>query len=124
MMAGVPTEFVSLPVEALGLVVVAAVVAGAIAAVSGFGIGSLMTPLLLVWFPARVAVALVSVPHAVASTVRWLRLRRDVDMRVFARFGVASIVGGLLGALLQATLRSGLLTGLLGVLLLVAGATE
>ncbi len=104
--------------------VVAAVVAGAIAAVSGFGIGSLMTPLLLMWFPARVAVALVSIPHAVASTVRWFRLRRDVDKRVFVRFGIASVVGGLAGALLQATLRSGALTGVLGVLLLVAGTTE
>src|SRR5262245_50838322 len=116
MMADVPTEFVALPAQAVPLVVVAAVVAGAIAAVSGFGIGSLMTPLLLLWFPARVAVALVSIPHAVASTVRWLRLRHDVDKRVFIRFGIASIVGGLVGALLQATLRSGLLTGLLGVL--------
>jgi len=124
MIADVPNEWASLPPHAIPLVVAAAVLAGAIAAVSGFGIGSLMTPLFLIWFPARVAVALVSIPHAVASTVRWLRLRRDVDMRVFARFGIASVIGGLVGALLQATLRSGVLTGLLGLLMLIAGTTE
>src|SRR5262245_34085093 len=124
MMADVPTEFVALPAQAVPLVVVAAVVAGAIAAVSGFGIGSLVTPLLLLWFAAPVAVALVSIPHAVASTVRWLRLRRDVDRRVFVQFGIASVAGGLVGALLQASLRSGALTALLGVLMLVAGTAE
>jgi uncharacterized membrane protein YfcA len=108
----------------LALVAGAAVLAGAIAAVSGFGIGSLMTPLLLLWFPARLAVALVSIPHAIASVVRWLRLRRDVDRRVFVQFGIASVLGGLLGALLQATLRSDLLTAVLGVLMLIAGTSE
>lgn len=99
-------------------------IAGAIAAVSGFGIGSLMTPLLLLWYPAHWAVALVAIPHALASVLRWLRLRRDVDRRVFIQFGIASAVGGLLGAVLQASLRSALLTVMLGILMLVAGATE
>jgi uncharacterized protein len=108
----------------LALVAAAAVVAGAVAAVSGFGIGSLLTPLLLLWFPARLAVALVSIPHAIASIVRWLRLRRDVNKRVFVQFGIASVLGGLLGALLQATLHSDLLTLVLGVLMLMAGTTE
>ena len=108
----------------LALIFVIAVVAGSVAAVSGFGIGSLVTPLLLVWFPARTAVALVAIPHALASTVRWWRLRQDVDRHVFVQFGIASVVGGLIGALLQASLRSGLLTAVLGILMLAAGTTE
>ena len=100
------------------------IAAGAVAAVSGFGIGSLLTPLLLPWFPARTAVALVAIPHLIASGVRWLRLRRDVDRRVFVQFGIPSAAGGVAGALLQATLRSSLLTVLLGALILAAGATE
>jgi hypothetical protein len=110
--------------QALALLFVVSVGAGAVAAVSGFGIGSLVTPLLLLWFPARVAVALVAVPHAIASTVRWLRLRHDIDRYVFVQFGIASTAGGLAGALLQATLRSAYLTAVLGLLMLVAGTTE
>jgi uncharacterized membrane protein YfcA len=115
---------VRLTTQSLALVFLVSVTAGAVAAVSGFGIGSLLTPLLLVWFPARVAVALVALPHALASTVRWLRLRHDVDKRVFIQFGIASVIGGLAGALLQSTLQSGPLTVLLGLLMLVAGMTE
>ena len=102
----------------------AAVVAGAIAAVSGFGIGSLLTPVLLVWFAPREAVALVAIPHAVASTFRWLKLRADVDRITFRQFGVASAVGGLAGAGLQARLGAGVLTGVLGILLVMAGTGE
>ena len=114
----------TLDTQTFTVVFVVAAVAGAIAAVSGFGIGSLVTPLFLLWFPARSAVALVAIPHAIASTVRWLRLRQDVDRHVFIQFGIASVMGGLMGALLQAALRSGLLTAVLGLLLLVAGTSE
>ena len=108
----------------LPVVFAASILAGAVAAVSGFGIGSLLTPLLILWYPAHWAVALVAIPHAIASVVRWLRLRRDVDWRVFRQFGIASAVGGLGGALLQASLRSAVLTSVLGILMLIAGATE
>ncbi|HKP27952.1 MAG TPA: sulfite exporter TauE/SafE family protein, partial [Gemmatimonadales bacterium] len=103
---------------------ITSVFAGAVAAVSGFGIGSLVTPLLLLWYPAHWAVALVAIPHAIASVLRGFRLRREVDRRVFVQFGIASAAGGLLGALLQSSLRSVLLTIVLAVLMLVAGATE
>jgi uncharacterized membrane protein YfcA len=66
----------------------------------------------------------VSVPHVLASTLRWARLRRDVNRRVFLQFGIASVVGGLAGALLQTSLRSAWLTGLLGALMVMAGTAE
>jgi len=102
----------------------AAVAAGAIAAVSGFGIGSLLTPILLLSFAARDAVALVSLPHAVASAVRLGRLWPDVHWPTFRQFGVASAVGGLAGALLQARLGGTALTIVLGLLLVLAGSGE
>jgi len=101
-----------------------AVAGGAVAAVSGFGIGSLLTPFLLISFPAGEAVAIVSVPHAVATTVRLWRLRDDVDRPTFRQFGIASAVGGLTGAALQPVIGSGALTLVLAVLLLGAGTSE
>jgi uncharacterized membrane protein YfcA len=101
-----------------------AVLAGAVAAVSGFGIGSLLTPFLLLSFPAAEAVAIVAVPHAVATSVRFWRLRADIDRPTFKQFGIASAVGGLVGAVLQPVLGSGALTGVLAALLLAAGTSE
>ena len=101
-----------------------AILGGAVAAVSGFGIGSLLTPVLLLSFPAAEAVAIVAVPHAVATTVRFWRLRSDIDRPTFKQFGIASALGGLAGASLQPVLGSSALTVVLAVLLLGAGGSE
>ncbi|NIQ58969.1 MAG: sulfite exporter TauE/SafE family protein, partial [Gammaproteobacteria bacterium] len=47
------------------LVAVVAVVAGGVAAVAGFGIGSLLTPVLSLELGTKLAVALISIPHFV-----------------------------------------------------------
>lgn len=110
--------------ESPWIVALAAIAAGAVAAVSGFGLGSILTPLLMVTFPTSSAVALVAIPHAVATTTRWWRLRADVDGPTFRQFGIASAAGGLAGAALQPVLGSRALTVVLAVLLLVAGVSE
>jgi uncharacterized membrane protein YfcA len=46
-----------------------AVAAGAVASIAGFGVGSLLTPLLTVPYGAKLAVALVAFPHAIAGMV-------------------------------------------------------
>ncbi|HEX7878491.1 MAG TPA: sulfite exporter TauE/SafE family protein [Candidatus Eisenbacteria bacterium] len=102
----------------------AALLAGAVAAVSGFGIGSLLTPVLLAAYPTAEAVALLSIPHVVASAVRLLPLRKEIDWRAFRDFGMASAGGGLAGALVQSRLASPLMGVILGVLLLMAGCAE
>jgi len=105
------------------LVAVAAAIAGSIAAVAGFGIGSLLTPLLALRFGTKLAVAIVSVPHFVGTAVRFTTLWRHVDRRVLIRFGVLSAAGGLAGALLNAKATSPALTIVFGLLLLFAGAS-
>jgi uncharacterized membrane protein YfcA len=101
-----------------------AFVAGAIAAVAGFGIGSILTPALGVVTGIRLAVALVAIPHAIATGVRLWALRDAIDRGVLLSFGLASAAGGLAGALLHATLGSPVLGVVLGVLLLLAGGLE
>src|SRR5919106_2303221 len=93
-----------------GVLFVVATVAGAIAAVSGFGIGSLLTPLLMLSMPTAHAVAVLAIPHALATAIRWVRLRKDIHGPTFQQFGIASAVGGLAGAVLQSRLKSPVLT--------------
>ena len=112
--------------ESLALIAAAAVLAGAVAAVSGFGIGSLLTPLLVVSVPMPTAdaVAVLAVPHALATAIRWARLRHEVHGPTFREFGVASAAGGLAGAALQTQLSSPRLTVVLAGLLVLAGTSE
>jgi uncharacterized membrane protein YfcA len=106
------------------LVVAAGVLAGAVASVAGFGIGSVLTPLLAWNSGTRFAVAAVSIPHFVGTALRLFRMRKHVDRRVLVSFGIASAVGGLAGALLHVYFRSPVLAINLGMLLVFAGTMQ
>ena len=103
------------------VVIFAGIVAGAIASISGFGIGSILTPLLATWVGTKLAVALVSIPHFIGTTLRFAVIRQHVDRRVLWSFGLTSAAGGLTGAVLHTWLRSAVLGYVLGALLVFAG---
>ncbi len=103
------------------LIVVAGVVAGAIASVSGFGIGSILTPLLANFVGMKLAVAVVSVPHFLGTALRLTLIREHIDKKVLVTFGITSAIGGLAGALLHVWLRSVALSYVLGALAGVRG---
>jgi len=105
------------------LVFLAALLAGGVAAISGFGIGSLLTPLFAVRFGAKLAVAIVSVPHLFATAARFISLRKKLDTTIFLHFGILSAAGGLLGALLNARANSPALAIVFGCLLIFAAAS-
>jgi uncharacterized membrane protein YfcA len=105
------------------LLTLAGIAAGAIAAISGFGIGSILTPLLAAWVGTKLAVAVVSIPHFIGTALRFAVIRQHVNRSVLWSFGITSAAGGLIGALLHAWLRSTALGYLLGALLVFAGIT-
>lgn len=105
----------------LVIVGIVAVLAGAIASVSGFGIGSLLTPLLAVRVGTKLAVAAVSLPHVAATAFRFWLLRQHVDRRLLWSFGLMSAAGGLVGALLHAYADSPALAVVFAVLLICTG---
>src|SRR5512142_3239451 len=87
-----------------------AIIAGGIASLAGFGIGSLLTPLLAVKTGLSVAVAGVSIAHFCGSALRFYFLRRFINKQVLIRFGIASAIGGLIGALLHNAFQNVVLT--------------
>jgi uncharacterized protein len=105
------------------LIVVVAAIAGAIASVAGFGVGSLLTPLLALHIELKTAVAVVSIPHLIGTALRFVMLRKHVDRGVLLSFGLTSAAGGLAGAFLGTFLKSPALTAVLGTLLVFAGVT-
>jgi hypothetical protein len=112
--------------SALFLVALFAVglLSGGTAAVIGFGIGSLLTPLLTLRMSPDLAIAVVSLPHLLATAVRYTRHASAVHRPTFVRFGLWSAMGGLAGALLQAALSGRILLAVLGVLLLATGVAS
>jgi uncharacterized membrane protein YfcA len=106
------------------LVAIGSVVAGAIASIVGFGIGSVLTPLFAVRVGTQLAVAAVSIPHLLATALRFWRLRAHVDRRVVVSFGITSAAGGLVGALLHSYASNHSLAIVFGALLLFVGISE
>ena len=105
----------------LTLMAVAGLIAGAVASVSGFGIGSMLTPLLSLRVGTKLAVAAVSIPHLVATAFRFWLMRKHVDRKLLLSFGLMSAAGGLTGALLSIFAESPVLTMIFGGLLIFTG---
>jgi uncharacterized membrane protein YfcA len=105
------------------LVAAASAIGGIVATLAGFGIGSVITPLLAARLGMKVAVAAVAIPHVIGTALRFWFLRKSIDRRVMLSFGVTSALGGLAGALLHAFFTSRALALLLAALLIFAGVT-
>ena len=105
-------------------VALASTLAGAIASVAGFGIGSILTPLFALQHGTQLAIAAVSIPHLAGTALRFFMLRKSLDTRVLRSFGLASAGGGLVGALLHARTVDPVLRIVFGLLLLLAAASE
>jgi uncharacterized membrane protein YfcA len=106
------------------ILALAAFLAGAVASVVGFGIGSLLTPLLAVRVGTQLAVAAISIPHVFATAFRFWRLRAHVDRRVLVNFGIMSAAGGLVGALLHSFANNRVLSIVFGAILMFVGLSE
>jgi uncharacterized protein len=102
-------------------VLVVAVLSGATATVAGFGIGSLLTPVLALRVGTPTAIAAVALPHFGATALRCWRLRGAIDRVVLRRFGLLSATGSLIGALLAGPIGPRGLTLVLGLLLVLTG---
>ena len=101
-----------------------AILSGATAALVGFGIGSMLTPLLALRLGMDLAVAAVAIPHAIATALRCWRLRRSIDWSVLKGFGLLSAAGGLTGALVYTMLEAGALKRVLGGLLVLTSVAQ
>ena len=115
-----------MPLWFIAVATLTAVAAGTTASVVGFGIGSLLTPLIAWRFGTDFAVAAVALPHLIGSALRGWRLRAHIDRAVLLRFGLLSAAGGLTGALVFSQLAPHVLSRVLGFLLLltaIAGLT-
>lgn len=101
-----------------------AILSGATASVVGFGIGSLLTPLIASHVGTAMAVAAVTIPHLVATAIRCWRLRTRVDRAILRRFGLVSAAGALGGAVLYTRLGPSALTRILGGLLILTAVAQ
>lgn len=66
---------------------------------SGFGLGTLLTPVVALFFPITVAIALTSVVHLLNSLFKVALTYREIDLNTCLRFGLPAAVAALGGAI-------------------------
>jgi len=74
---------------------------------SGFGLGTILLPAFVLFFPVELAVAMTAVVHLANNIMKLAVLGRYADRSVVVRFGVPAIVAAIAGALLLTVLADG-----------------
>jgi len=105
------------------ILVFVSILAGGIASISGFGIGSLLTPVLALRIGTSIAVAAVSIAHLMGTALRFWKWKQYINKQVLFSFGLTSAMGGLIGAWFHNIFQNIILTDIFGFLLVFAGIT-
>jgi hypothetical protein len=91
---------------------------------TGFGVGTVLTPAFALFYDIKTAVFLVSIVHLANNLLKFGLFARNIEKAVFWRFGIVSVAGALAGSLLQGYARSFWVTMALALFLLGTGVSE
>ena len=103
--------------EELLLVAIGSFLAAALTVPAGFGLSTILTPLVLLLMGPHEAVAVVAMVHGAHNAGKFAALRESVDFEAFRRYGVWLVLGAILGAALQNEVPQKPLLALIGAFL-------
>ncbi|MEH6468923.1 MAG: sulfite exporter TauE/SafE family protein [Porticoccus sp.] len=81
------------------VVSIAALFASALTLFSGFGLGTLLMPVVAIFFPAEIAIAITAMVHLANNVFKVALLGKEVKRSVLLSFGIPAVVFAFLGAL-------------------------
>ncbi|MGB5170219.1 MAG: sulfite exporter TauE/SafE family protein [Eudoraea sp.] len=65
---------------------------------SGFGLGTILTPVFMIFFPVELAIALTGVVHFFNNIYKLFLVGRNANKEVLLRFGVPAVIAAILGS--------------------------
>jgi len=65
---------------------------------SGFGLGTILTPVFMLFFPVELAIALTGVVHFFNNLYKIILVGKNADKKVLLRFGIPAVIAAILGA--------------------------
>src|SRR4030042_5961483 len=80
------------------VICLAAFLASGLTLFSGFGLGTLLLPVMALFFPIDLAIALTAVVHALNNFFKCWLLGRHADRGIVLKFGLPAVVSALVGA--------------------------
>jgi len=77
---------------------IAALITSLLTFFSGFGLGTILTPVFAIFFPIEIAIALTGVVHFLNNLFKLLLVGRHANKQVVIQFGIPAFFAALLGA--------------------------
>ncbi len=65
---------------------------------SGFGLGTILTPVFMIFFPVDLAIALTGVVHFFNNIFKLFLVGRKANMEVLLRFGIPAVIAAIVGS--------------------------
>ena len=93
--------------------------AAALTVPAGFGLATMITPIVFLWLEPHEAVAVVGIVHGSHNAWKLKVLRSSIDYSAVRRYGWAMVVGALIGAALNTAVEADPLLLIVGVALVV-----
>jgi len=88
----------------IAIIIIVAFAASMLTFFSGFGLGTLLTPAFLLFFPLPIAISLTACVHFLNNVFKFGLIGSHVDKKVLLLFGLAAMLGVLPGVYLLSTL--------------------
>ena len=101
------------------LAIIASFTAAALTVPAGFGLSTMLTPVVLMLMSPHEAVAVVAVVHGAHNAGKSWSLWENIDFQAFKRYGIWLILGAVMGAILQNQVPQKPLLGIIGVFLII-----
>ena len=67
---------------------------------SGFGLGTILTPIMMIFFPTEIAIAFTGLVHFSNNIFKFFLVGKNIDKKVLIRFGLPSVIAALIGSYL------------------------
>lgn len=67
---------------------------------SGFGLGTILTPVMMIFFPVNLAIALTGIVHFFNNVFKLILVGTKADKQVVLQFGIPAVISALAGAYL------------------------
>ena len=96
-----------------------AFIAAALTVPAGFGLSTMLTPLVLLIADPYEAVAIVAVIHGIHNGWKLLVLKNHIDFEAFKRYGIWLVIGATGGALLHSQVPQDPLSLIIGIFLVI-----
>lgn len=104
--------------------VIAAFLAAGFTLMTGFGLGTILTPVFLLFYDVKVAILIVAVVHLSNNLLKLSLFKENFNLEILKRFGMLTLVGAFIGAYLQGSINSQAVKVILGIALIFLGLKE